>query len=218
MTERLTSYASAASVVNVIDVPLLPQFAASPSSAHSSHTPTRWLEKALPMAALAIEGMHVVVPAVLAVSGVGIPASLGTSIVIQGLRLALKKIHHYVHLTEEVVTHYGVDTLIINLNHMHHYAHQAGLFSHEHHDKTSELQLETLRHLHHLLSRASAANVDIVSVLIHHWAAIYQPVTAELNEISNTLLGILLAELVLRGLTLRLVIEKQRLTQKKRVT
>ncbi|WP_148263594.1 hypothetical protein, partial [Legionella drancourtii] len=213
MTNRFKSYSTTAYVANVSNLSLLRKF--GEKQPHKEKEQGLSLKKIIAGGALAIESLHVALPLVLAVTGVTLPVA-GAWAVIAGLQIALDKIHHYTHLVEKGAEAGKLATdLVVGLAHGHHLAHEAGLIAHNHHEGPPPLiELDTIKHFNRLLQSASVNDIDSITTLINQWGAIYQPATDELTDTSNNLLGILLVELLMRGLTLRLYAEQQSLAKK----
>ncbi len=213
MTNRFKSYSTTAYVANVSNLSLLRKFGEKQPHKEKEHGLS--LKKIIAGGALAIESLHVALPLVIAVTGVTLPV-VGVWAVIAGLQVALDKIHHYAHLVEKGAEAGKLATdLVVGLAHGHHLAHEAGLIAHKHHEGPPPLiELDTIKHFNRLLQSASVNDIDSITTLINQWRAIYQPATDELTDTSNNLLGILLVELLMRGLTLRLYAEQQSLAKK----
>lgn len=217
LSQRLHSYATAAKVSNVVKLKILPAYAALSSEDDSSHQETTLLTKLVYGGAALVEVAHVALPGIAMISGIGIPAFLGTSALMQGLRHALKSVHHYTHVVEHALKESSLANMFVNLAHIHHLVHEAGLFPHEHRERRAKLiEEKVLVELDYLLSNASPIYREALAMLICHWDAVYRPITEELNEKSNVFLATLLVELFLRGLSFRILAERLSLCERKR--
>lgn len=213
MSCRFKSYATTAYLANTSKISLLKKFSESQSDEVKKHKGV--FKKGIHTAALVFETFHVAIPIVLAVTGLGIPVAMGSSIVVEGLRLALKKIHHYTEVAEKVLENHSEKTdFVMGLAHMYHLSHEAEILNGHHHEIAQLVEFDAIKHFNNLLTSAAVNDIDNILVLMNHWAIIYQPITEQLTEASNTVLGILLVELLIRSLTLRLIDEKQNIFKK----
>lgn len=198
MVKRFLSYATTAHVANSAQLTSLSKFGEQQQS-EKEPPQESLLKKGLHLTAFGIQTFHVGLPLILTVTGVGIPAAIGTYAAFEGLISSLKMIHHYTKKVEYFVKENNeIPNLIMGLAHLHH----------DHHSKPL-VQFDTIRHFTDLLTNAAVNDIDNILILSKHWAAVYKPFTEQLTETSNTLLGILLVELLMRGLTVRLTYEKK---------
>ncbi|HRD68812.1 MAG TPA: hypothetical protein PK657_01580 [Legionella sp.] len=202
---RLQSYSLTGFLSKTTKLTLLKKFGENPHKKENKDI----IKQGVHAAALVIEVLHIALPVVLGITGIGIPAALGSSIALKGLHQGLEKIHNFTKTAENVLEHHADKVNAIRaLSETYHLPKEAGLGTRL--KAASQLiELETLNHFNELLAHAAVTDNDNIFILLHHWTEIYKPITDKLTQTSNTVLGILLVELLMRGLTVRLAAEKQ---------
>ena len=182
-----------------IDAKLKPK---SPSNEHKSGSNTKKIANG---AALAAEGLHIILPPTLLLLNY-----------IKGMNPYLNSLYLGIHAVEHIIEHNEVAKYAIELFpkslHALHFYHEAkgghgihGETHEQHHEPKS--QKEFILHIADLIHSAAPGDVDVLEALLEHYQALYHDTLASLTPQSSYIVGDVLLSLLFRGLEHRFNIE-----------